>query len=342
MPMLTINNLHSAYQGQVVLQGVDLSLAEGDILALLGPSGCGKTTLLRAIAGLQPTSHGQISIANTLCNDDGVLVPSEQRHVGMIFQDYALFPHLTVAQNILFGVSEKNPDLRAQRLQEMLALVRLQGLAERFPHQLSGGQQQRVSIARALAYRPKLLLLDEPFSNIDAQVRGQLICEIRQILKQLNISAIFVTHSKDEAFAFADQLALFKAGKIVQCGRPETLYELPNDRYVAEFLGSVNYLPASIYDNYQVDTPIGRLSSRTALNKPISYAGELLLRPQQFELLGDDNSDAVISERRFLGNHCHYVVDILQYRLQVHSEQTQWQLGQRVKLQMKAHSLVVF
>ncbi|MGL4713552.1 MAG: ABC transporter ATP-binding protein, partial [Shewanella sp.] len=178
---LTLKQVHSDYMGHQVLNGLSLSVAQGEILALLGPSGCGKTTLLRAVAGLQAISQGDIQINGRIMSGDSLFVPSERRGIGMIFQDYALFPHLTVAENILFGVVKLSAVARQARLDDMLTLVKLEGLAQRYPHELSGGQQQRVSIARALAYEPQLLLLDEPFSNIDAQVRYEMMTEIRSI-----------------------------------------------------------------------------------------------------------------------------------------------------------------
>lgn len=267
---LRLSHVHSDYQGQSVLKGLNLELEQGEILALLGPSGCGKTTLLRAVAGLQAISQGEISINGQVVSGHQAFVPSEQRGIGMIFQDYALFPHLTVAENILFGVTALSKLQANARLEDMLSLVKLEGLAARYPHELSGGQQQRVSIARALAYEPQLLLLDEPFSNIDAQVRHEMMAEIRGILKQRNVSAVFVTHSKDEAFVFADTLALFNQGVIAQHGKAEHLYSQPNSRYVADFLGSGNYLPAVVINAQHINTPIGTLVSTT----PISTAAE--------------------------------------------------------------------
>ena len=302
MSTLSIKGVHSDYDGQQVLKGLNLTLKKGEITALLGPSGCGKTTLLRAIAGLQLLTQGEICINEKVLSGPDVFVPSEQRGVGMIFQDYALFPHLNVADNILFGVKIASKDNRKQRLNEMLSLVKLDGLAGRFPHELSGGQQQRVSIARALAYEPELLLLDEPFSNIDAKVRGEMMLEIRTILKESNVSAVFVTHSKDEAFIFADKLALFKEGQIVQYGTAEELYTSPKDRYVADFLGQCNYLPAVVKSCSSVETTLGMINSTSTLLYPADYQGELMLRPQQLEITADETGNGMILERRFLGN----------------------------------------
>lgn len=342
MSTLTIENVSSDYQGQVILNGLNLTLQQGEIVALLGPSGCGKTTLLRAIAGLQPISQGTIQINGNTLTGDGIFIPSELRGVGMIFQDYALFPHLNVADNILFGVKGLNKVARQARLDEMLELVKLTGLGQRYPHELSGGQQQRVSIARALAYEPQLLLLDEPFSNIDAQVRNEMMLEIRNILKQRNVSAVFVTHSKDEAFVFADKLALFKQGAIIQHGLAEDLYTCPTDRYVAEFLGAGNYLPITVTNSQQVLSSIGLLQSSATINYPVDYQGHLLLRPQQIELVADDNGVATIVDRRFLGTVCHYWVNVEDHCLEVKSQILQLSPGQKVNLFAPTHPLVIF
>ncbi|MCF1427935.1 MAG: ABC transporter ATP-binding protein [Shewanella sp.] len=342
MSALSLQGVCSEYAGVQVLKQLDLEMAQGEILALLGPSGCGKTTLLRAIAGLQAISAGSIFVQGQCVNGNGLFVPSEQRGMGMIFQDYALFPHLTVADNVLFGVCEKDRSRRSALLEEMLSLVKLIGLEQRYPHELSGGQQQRVAIARALACKPRLLLLDEPFSNIDGQVRNELMLEIRTILKSRNVSAVFVTHSKDEAFVFADKLALFKAGQLVQHGSAEELYYQPCERYVADFLGQGNYLPIEVIDAFSVDSPLGQLRSCQILGHPERYRGEVLLRPQQLTLTPDDNGAAVIIERRFLGNVCHYTVAQATERLQVRSQLTQLLPGQKVKLQTQNHPLVIF
>lgn len=342
MSTLNIQDVHSGYQGEQVLQGLELTLKKGDIVALLGSSGCGKTTLLRAIAGLQTISQGEISINKRLLSGPNVFVPSEQRGVGMIFQDYALFPHLNVKSNILFGVNKTSKCFQKKRLMEMLALVKLDGLGERFPHELSGGQQQRVAIARALAYEPELLLLDEPFSNIDAKVRNEMMLEIRNILKERNVSAVFVTHSKDEAFVFSDKLALFKDGRIVQYGTAEELYTLPKNKYVADFLGRGNYLSAIVSTHFSVKTSLGTLHSISELSQPINYKGEVMLRPQQIEIIADKSGDGIILERHFLGNTCHYQVKVAEQCYEVNSQLCQFVPGQRVTLHALIHSLVVF
>nr|WP_250885692.1 ABC transporter ATP-binding protein [Shewanella jiangmenensis] len=345
MSTLSIQDLHSDYRGVTVLSGLSLTLAQGEIVALLGPSGCGKTTLLRSIAGLQGISRGSVAISGQLVNDasSGVFTAPEKRGIGMIFQDYALFPHLSVADNILFGVKGLNAKERAARLDDMLALVKLPGLAKRYPHELSGGQQQRVSIARALAYEPQLLLLDEPFSNIDAQVRRALMLEIRAILKARNVSAVFVTHSKDEAFAFADTLALFEDGRIVQHGIPETLYQRPKTAYVADFLGASNYLAVTatpLDAGYRIESAIGSYPFAGLTEAP--SRGRWLLRPEHLLLEEDAGGEGIILERRFLGNGCHYLVQLGEQVLDIHSHLGHLGCGARVRVTADVDEPVLF
>lgn len=340
MSTLSIQGLHSDYRGEQVLRGLDLTLTQGEITALLGPSGCGKTTLLRTIAGLQDISAGSIVINGNTVSANGCFVAPEKRSIGMIFQDYALFPHLTVADNILFGVRQLDKQSRSIRLEEMLSLVKLEGLGRRYPHELSGGQQQRVSIARALAYEPDLLLLDEPFSNIDAQVRRALMLEIRAILKARNVSAVFVTHSKDEAFAFADTLALFEAGRIVQHGIPETLYQSPNTPYVADFLGASNYLDVKLEAGQLIST-LGAFPLPQDF-KAASETGRWLLRPEQLLIEARADGAGEILERRFLGNGCHYLVRLGEQVLDIHSHLGHLACGSRVSLSATADAPVIF
>lgn len=241
--LLSITDLSVDLQKKQILAGVNLSLAAGNILGLVGPSGCGKTTLLNTIAGFVEQSHGDIILNETqVINTEHMLAP-ELRNIGMIFQDYALFPHLTVAHNIAFGIQGLSKAEQKERIEQLLSLLKLSELSERFPHQLSGGQQQRIAIARALAPQPKLLLLDEPFSNIDARLRNELMLELRHLLKQLAMTAIFVTHNKDEVFTFADQIAVMHQGHVLQSGTPSEVFQHPNSWQVADFLQIGSWLP---------------------------------------------------------------------------------------------------
>ncbi|HMQ35809.1 MAG TPA: ABC transporter ATP-binding protein, partial [Chloroflexaceae bacterium] len=239
---LAVQGVSKRYGTLVAVDAVDLGLAPGQFMALLGPSGCGKTTLLRLIAGFEQPDAGVISVGGrTVVSPCGAGLPPEQRSVGMVFQDYALFPHLSVEQNVAYGLG-RSPE-RAARAADLLALVGLEGAGRRLPHQLSGGQQQRVALARALAPRPALLLLDEPFSNLDAGLRQAVRAEVRQILRREGVSALFVTHDQEEALSLADVVAVMLGGRVAQVARPRELYERPATREVAAFVGAANFLP---------------------------------------------------------------------------------------------------
>jgi len=340
---LTISDLHCSYAGVDILTGLDLTLGKNEILCLLGPSGCGKTTTLKLIAGLLPPTQGSIEINGNVVDNAKLNLAPEKRNVGMIFQDYALFPHLTVTDNILFSLHKQSQSKQKEKLDYVLNLVNLTEFAGRYPHQLSGGQQQRVAIARALACSPELLLLDEPFSNIDSQVRHHLIEEMRGLLKSHNMSAIFVTHSKEEAFAFADRLAVFHQGKIEQLGTPTELYNQPATRFVADFLGKVNYLDAVVVDEYSVETALGIITSSQALSLTVGEEKLLALRPQQLKLAAVEQGIATITQQQFLGMTTNATITLTDSNTLLSvSMQQPMTVGDAVRVRVEDHALILF
>ena len=291
---LQMERVTLAYPGQLVpvVRDVSLQLAPGDIACLLGPSGCGKTTLLRAIAGFAPLQAGRIAIMGREVSGAGVQVATEQRNVGMVFQDYALFPHLTVQGNIGFGLHGLAASAAQARVQEMLHMVGLQSLAQRYVHELSGGQQQRVALARALAPKPQLLLLDEPFSNLDVSLREHLAREVRALLKATGTTAVLVTHDQQEAFAVADYVAVLAQGRVQQWGTPMALYHEPVNRVVANFLGEGAWIPMRHSASGTLVTELGSFPAPPGVGADLDAGNqapqELLVRPD--DILHDDAS----------------------------------------------------
>ncbi|MGL6258421.1 ABC transporter ATP-binding protein [Vibrio sp. WXL210] len=338
---LSVQNLTCQYDDQTVLDTLSLEVAHGEIVCLLGASGCGKTTLLKSIAGLIPLKSGQMSLNCMLIDDGEHWIPPEQRNIGMIFQDYALFPHLTVAENIAFGLRDMDKSAKQAKVKEMLSLVHLEPYGDRYPHQLSGGQQQRVAIARALAYKPDLLLLDEPFSNIDTQVRHELIGEIRRLFKEQGVTAIFVTHSREEAFAFADKMAVMNQGVIEQYGTASELYFEPSSKFVADFLGGGSYLKATRVSEDTFETSLGIIEAKAQDKIESGSDCELLLRPQHIVINASDESKITVLEQQFMGDHCRYVIDIDDHRLLATSPQP-LQRGQAVSVEVDTQGILAY
>ena len=315
---LQIDQVEVRYPGaaRAAVQGASLALNAGDIGVLIGPSGCGKTTLLRAVAGLEHVSSGEIRLASELVSSARVDVPPEQRRIGMVFQDYALFPHLDVARNVGFGLRHLNAADRASRVAQVLALVDLAGSEQRFPHELSGGQQQRVALARAMAPAPRLLLLDEPFSNLDVDLRERLAHELRGILKAAGATALFVTHDQLEAFAIGDQIGVMHQGHLHQWDDAYTLYHRPATRFVADFIGHGVFVPAQIVadgEGARLDTPLGPLDHLTDCPLPGAYPGghcDLLLRAD--DIVHDDDAPvkAQITRKAFRGSEFLYTLQL--------------------------------
>jgi iron(III) transport system ATP-binding protein len=296
-PTVEIRQLTLGYDGEPVVRQVDLEVARGSLTALLGPSGCGKTTLLRAIAGFERPIGGSIAVHGELVAAAGHWVPPERRRVTMVFQDGALFPHLTVLKNVRYGV-RRHPDGR-RMAQRVLEMAGLQALAERYPDELSGGQQQRVALARALAPEPRVVLLDEPFAALDAALRDRLRGEVRDVLHAAGATAILVTHDQEEALSVADRVAAMRQGRILQVGAPEEIYRRPASVAVAEILGGGRLVPAVV--------EAGRC--RSLLGQTACPAGDgpgrLLVRAEDLEELPADSPegvDATIDERRFFGH----------------------------------------
>ena len=302
--------------GKPAVAGASLVLAAGEIGVLIGPSGCGKTSLLRAIAGLERLAHGRVAIADETLADarTGVHLAPEARRIGMVFQDYALFPHLSVERNVAFGIAQLPRTERALRVREVLDLVGLADAATRAPHQLSGGQQQRVALARALAPRPRLLLLDEPFSNLDVELRERLAHELRAILKASATTALFVTHDQLEAFAVGDTIGVMRDGRLLQWDAAYTLYHRPACRFVAEFIGHGVFTPARIVatpDGPVVRTALGDLTDAAECPLPGAYPGgacDLLLRAD--DIVHDDDAPvrACIERKAFRGSQFLYTL----------------------------------
>lgn len=329
---------------------VTFSLQQGDLLGLLGSSGCGKTTLLRLIAGFERPQAGSIVLNGETVAANSAWIPPERRDVGMVFQDYALFPHLTVAKNVAFGLANQGRKgsrrFTSKQIQELtmdaIALVGLQSLEQRYPHELSGGQQQRVALARALAPRPTLILLDEPLSNLDVQVRLRLREEIRTVLKTTGTSGIFVTHDQEEALSISDWVAVMQQGRIEQFGTPEAIYQQPASRFVAEFVTQANFLPAA-FNGSSWETEVGCFVPPHSNPQSIAHA-DLMIRQEDLQLEPDEDASVVIRDRHFLGREHRYCL-LTPSGHELHARTTRDRLlpiGARVKLSVAEDALRVF
>ncbi|HMW42974.1 MAG TPA: ABC transporter ATP-binding protein [Plasticicumulans sp.] len=309
MALLSIEHVEQGYGARIAVADLSLTLAAGEIGCLLGPSGCGKTTLLRGIAGFEPLAAGRIRLGGRTLAEPGRELPPEQRGVGMVFQDYALFPHLDVAANIGFGLKGSKPLARTEREHRVATLLDLVGLKDagrRYPHELSGGQQQRVALARALAPQPQLLLLDEPFSSLDASLRERLALDVRTLLKALGTTAILVTHDQLEAFALADRIGVMHGGRLRQWATPWQVYHRPADRLVAGFVGQGVWLRGERIDDRHVQLP--DLGPVPVPDAPAARWLDVLLRPDDFVRDTGSPLRAEVVGRAFRGAECLYTL----------------------------------
>lgn len=306
MSSLSIRNLSKSYGAARAVAGVDLDVAEGELVVLLGPSGCGKTTTLRCVAGLEDVSGGTISIGDRIVSQSGRSLPPEERQIGMVFQSYAIWPHMTVAQNVSFGLKLQrlSTDEIARRVDAALDLVGLETYATRYVSQLSGGQQQRVALARAMALEPRILLFDEPLSNLDAKLREKMRFELRRIQQRLGITSLYVTHDQQEAMVIADRVVLMRNGLIEQVGSPVDLYYRPATRFVAEFIGLANIFAGDFSNGaVRLSDSVTLRSAATVPSGPV----EVIFRPEQMvisetPLEGPNTFQGSVSESFFLGN----------------------------------------
>ena len=316
-PVLVARDIEQAYGHNAVMRNLSFSLSQGSIGCILGPSGCGKTTLLRCIAGFEPIASGEILLAGVRVSGKGLLVPPEERRIGMVFQDYALFPHLNIEDNIGFGLRALSSEGRRQRVLEMARLVGLSESMGAYPHEISGGQQQRVALARALAPRPALLLLDEPFSNLDVDLRERLSLEVREIIKASGATAVMVTHDQQEAFAMADEIGVMHEGRIEQWDSAYNLYHRPKSRFVADFVGQGVFVPAKVLAEDQVEIELGVLNGSIPhlCQQGCDVCGkgcraEVLLRPD--DIIHDDESalQAEVVHKAFRGAEIMYTLKL--------------------------------
>ena len=338
--MLKLSDITVQLNRQNILRNINFELAQGQIGCLLGPSGCGKTTLLRTIAGFEKAYSGNIELHGKSVTHTSV----EQRKVGMVFQDFALFPHLNVQDNIAFGLQQQSAAQRQARIQELLELTDLSGHASHYPHQLSGGQQQRVALARALAPRPDILLLDEPFSSIDSELREQLAHKIRRILKAENVTAILVTHDQLEAFAMADEIGVLQQGELEQWDKAYQLYHCPNNRFVANFIGEGRFIKGAVTSPTSIRTSLGALSDKQDFSGLLKHSVDVLIRPDDIIHNDDSALQATVLRKYFRGANFIYLLalnngeEVLCYAPSHHNHP----VGEKIGIELDLEHIIAF
>ena len=340
--ILELRHVSCAYEtGHPAVQEISFAAREGEILCLLGPSGCGKTTILRAIAGFEPVRSGQLFLSGQLVSSPDVMTPTENRHVGMVFQEYALFPHLRVQDNIAFGLHHLARSERASRVQEMLRLTGLEGFERRYPHELSGGQQQRVALARALVQNPVVLLLDEPFSNLDPDMAGRMRQELHDLLRRTKTTTVLVTHDHDEAFAMADRIAVLNQGRLEQFDTPEMMYHMPATPFVADFVGQADFIPGTVSQG-MVHTELGEFPDTIECTDGTNVV--VMIRPDDIHLVPTEGARSRVLSRQFHGSENLYTVSLPSGQI-VHSSQgstSVYQAGTTVEIRVLATHTVLF
>jgi iron(III) transport system ATP-binding protein len=340
--VLELRYVSCAYEtGRPAVQEISFAAREGEILCLLGPSGCGKTTILRAIAGFEPVRSGQIFLSGQLVSSPDVMTPTENRRVGMVFQEYALFPHLRVQDNIAFGLRHLARKERASQVQEMLRLTGLEGFQRRYPHELSGGQQQRVALARALVQNPVVLLLDEPFSNLDPDMAGRMRQELHDLLRRTKTTTVLVTHDHDEAFAMADRIAVLNQGRLEQFDTPEMMYHMPATPFVADFVGQADFIPGTVSQG-MVHTELGEFPDTIECKDGTAVV--VMIRPDDIHLVPTEGARSRVLSRQFRGSENLYTVSLPSGQI-VHSSQgstSVYQAGTTVELRVLATHTVLF
>ena len=299
--IVEIENLSAGYGAGPVVREFEMQVDEGAIVCLLGPSGCGKTTVLRALAGFNPIETGSIRMRGEVVSYPDYTRAPECRKVGMVFQDYALFPHLSVSDNISFGLRRRSGRKARERVGSLLTMVGLSGCSERFPHELSGGEQQRIALARALAPQPDIVLLDEPFSNLDVELRERLSADVADILRAGKTTAILVTHDQREAFALGDRVGVMRAGTVEQWDTPFNVYHEPKCRFVADFIGQGVFIRGALRADDSVDTPLGVLRGRGPIAHPPGAAVDVLLRPDDVVADPEGPIEAAVVRKLFMG-----------------------------------------
>lgn len=344
MAQLKLENVDIALEGENIVNDISFELEMGKIACLLGPSGCGKTTLLRAIAGFERPSRGEIILRDQKVADATMSLAPERRKVGMVFQELALFPHLTIAKNIAFGMRGQPKNVINERIDELLELVGLPDLRYAHPHRLSGGQQQRVALARAMAPRPDLLLLDEPFSSQDTERRAHLAREVGQILRQDNITALLVTHDQQEAFAMADYVGVMGKGRLMQWDSAYDLYHCPESREVADFIGQGVFVNGRVVSDEDLETDLGKVRGVFPETFPVGTEVELLIRPE--DIIHDDHSPSygVVMEKTFRGATYHYILRLPSGAevFCIASSHHNHAIGEKIGIRLEMDHLVLF